>query len=178
MTLRMGNLKGQKPRNFKTKKEHHRHTARSDLELIERAELVSSARGLLQKPNFLPENIQKQNELGDDLLNWCFAKERTSIDEFFHEKKISPMRFYRACEGNDYLFQCLDIALAKIGTTLSEALKDNHLYLMSLHKQYSSLHREEARLKRESDKDTQVTKIFVEEKIGIPVFTKKGNDGK
>ena len=146
-------------------------------------EMLPSARarthGLYNKPSFIPLDVEKQNALGDELINWADATEAISIDEFFHKKKIAPSRFYRTVQTNEYLNVCYEYALCAINKRITEALRNNQLYLMNTVKHYDSQYIEETRLKREAEKDTQITKIFVEEKIGIPVFTnKKGLDGK
>lgn len=172
MTLRTATLKGQPPRNFKRIKKDSTGAMQDRKESVS---LVSSARtnGIFIRPSLIPDNIEKQNQLGEDLIDWVESKEATSIDNFFVEKKMSPSAFYRTAETNSYLAQCLDIALAKISTRLSELLKNNQLYIMNSIKHYSSMAREEARLKRESEKEAKVITTYVEEKIGIPVFTKK-----
>jgi hypothetical protein len=169
MTLRTATLKGQKPRNFKVTKEK----PVKDYLLKERAGMVSSARQTFARPYFLPTEPEEIKELGEKLLAWSEYSDSTSMDTWFAKNRISPSRFVRLCETNAYLNDCFETALSNIASHLQEKIKENQLYLINKERQHSWISREEARQKREAEKDTQVTKIFVEEKIGIPVFGKK-----
>ncbi len=169
MTLRTATLKGQPPRNFKRAK----RIAESDAALTERAEALSLARPTFARPNFLPTDPEEIKELGELLLTWSEDSDSTSMDLWFAKQRISPSRFVRLCETNEYLNYCFEAALSNIASHLQEKIKENQLYLINKERLHSWVSREEARQKREADKETSITKIFVEEKIGIPVFTKK-----
>jgi hypothetical protein len=144
-----------------------------DADLREAAELLPSARREFLRPNFMPTDNKELEELGSTLLEWSEREDSTSIDAFFLQRKISPSRFFKTAERHEFLSNCLDIALANIASKLNEQLKNNQLYLIHKEKQYGIMSREEARLKREADLNTQVTKVYEVEKVGIPVFTAK-----
>lgn len=167
MTLRTATLNGQKPRNFRVGKE---------AAFKDRTQLLSSARKAFKRPNLMPTDAKEIDELGFQLLEWVQQEEAISLDQFFAKRMMSPSRFIRLCETHEMLANCLDVALATISSRLQEGLKNNQLYLMNKERQYSIMSREEARLKREADKDTQVTKIYEIENVQIPVFTRKDKE--
>lgn len=143
-------------------------------ELKDRASMVKSARehGLISKPRFIPDDVEKQNHLGQELLLWAEESEALSIDEFFLKKKIAPSIFYRSARGNPYLNSCLETALCAVAQRLGDKIRDNQLYLMNAFKNYDSRYLEEARVKREADQEQKVITTYKEEIIGIPVFTR------
>ncbi len=167
MTLRTATLKGQPRRNFK-------RVSDSDAALTERVELVSSARKHVWKtPAFMPTDPEGIRDLGEELITWANESDSTTIDDFFLKKCMSPLRFYRAAHENQYLADCLDIALASVGHRLHDKVKDHQMYVMSNVKQYSSLGREAEQRKIDAEANNRTITTFVEEKIGIPVFTTK-----
>ncbi len=169
MTLRTALLKGQKPQNFKRRKEK----PVKDYLLKEQAAMVSFAREQFRHPYQLPTDEDELKELGQKLLTWSSLSDSTSMDDWFAKYQIAPRYFLKLCESHPYLDQCFEAALSNIASHLQEKIKENQLYLLNKERLHSWVTREEARLKREADKETSITKIFVEEKIGIPVFTKK-----
>lgn len=132
--------------------------------------------GLLITPRFIPEKLEEQNELGNELLNWAHNTDSITIDDFFLMKRIAPSQFYKSLQFNPYLNICYETALASINKRLVELLKNNHNYLLSTVKHYDSQFIEEARLKREAEQNSKVITTFIEERIGIPVFTKEDKD--
>ena len=125
-------------------------------DLIDRANIVKSARREFARPNFMPTDAVELEELGYELIHWSTQDEALSIDDFFSAKRMSPKRFLRICEDNATLDYCLDVALANIAKRLERALHDNQMYAMSKIKHYSIMPIEEARKKRDADQDRRV----------------------
>ena len=146
---------------------------RRDQDLRDAISLLPSARGMAGT-KFMPHDPDMQNSLGDELIAWSKKEDSDDIDDFFSDKYIGAGKFYKACQTNQYLDECLDVALAIIGKKIKARVKTTHDYNMKMLAHYSSLHKQERKEKMEADKNTTVTTIYKEEAIHIPVFGRKG----
>ena len=137
--------------------------------------LINSARkkNVFKTPYQLPTERDALMELGRELVIWAETNDVFTLDEFFNNKKYSTNAFLRICRKDLELRSYLDIALSLISIRLDAVVKNNPLYVIGKLKQYSALSREESELKQEADNQDNVQKIYIEEKIGIPVFSTK-----
>lgn len=148
-------------------------TRKRDQDLLDVADLVHSARVVKFKKQKMPNSVEEQNEIGDDLINWASDSDSVDIDDFFAKYNWSPLHFRKACKLNEYLSECLDVAYAKISSRIGALIKGNQFYLKDEKKMYGFPHREAAQARLEADADKQIIVSYKEEKIGIPVFTTK-----
>lgn len=150
-----------------------RRKNRRDQDLRDAVAFMKSARKILPGSRFMPADKENQKRLADLLLSWSNNEESDDIDDFFNEREVGAMNFYRACENNPYLAEALEIALTRIGKRIRDRIKNSHDYNMKMLQLYQSLHRKEKKDKIEADRNHTVTTIYQEEKIQMPVFTNK-----
>lgn len=80
--------------------------------LKDRADVVRFARGRAPEIRLfqLPVEVDKQNQLGNDLIEWARVETNNVIQQFANERHISLQRLLKLAEKNDYFAQCLEIA--------------------------------------------------------------------
>lgn len=96
-----------------------------DADLREAADLVKSAREA-KLPNtrlfHCSDDVQWQNRMGNELIEWADNRESLVLDNFPLSKKLAPYWFYNMRNKNAYFAQCLEYAKAKIGERLQMKL--------------------------------------------------------
>lgn len=73
--------------------------------------------------NKLPQDFDKQNLLGDELVAWSQSPGAEMIEDFPLSKGYSPYKFYRLAEQNEYFADCLDSALSRLGSRMHRAAR-------------------------------------------------------
>jgi hypothetical protein len=66
----------------------------------------------------LPLDFGEQNALGDELVEWSKSSIAESIEDFPLFKGYSPYKFYCMARDNEYFADCLDSALARLGSKM------------------------------------------------------------
>lgn len=78
----------------------------------------------LSKP---PKDEASQNKLGDALREWVKSEDVFAIEDFPISLSMSPNRFYKLAETNEYFADCLDIARKTIGSRLQRGWRERTL---------------------------------------------------
>lgn len=80
-----------------------------------------------------PENEEEQNKLAEEMLQWLYQNpQEIKLEAFPLSKWISPYKFFRIGETNDYFNNALNLARREIGARIQERLGDNPQYLMRM----------------------------------------------
>jgi len=81
-------------------------------------------RRYLVKP---PQEIEKQNELVNEMLIWAQKNDSLCLEDFPISKNMAPTRFYACAQDNDYFADALDLARYTISSRLQLGLRDRTL---------------------------------------------------
>lgn len=75
----------------------------------------------------ISDDYDVQCRLGDELMVWSEDEDVYSIEDFPLSKSMSPNKFYKIADTNDYFAGCLDVALQTIGSRLQRGWRDKTL---------------------------------------------------
>lgn len=67
-----------------------------------------------------PKTEEAQNILGDEMRQWVVGEETFCLEAFPISKSMSPSRFFKIAESNEYFAECLDFARNVIGIRLQD----------------------------------------------------------
>ena len=121
----------------------------------------------------VPHDIEEQNNLIRACIEWASTDDAMEIDDFPVKFYISPARFYKLAETNEYFKNGLAIANALIAGRLKQDVRRRNLdkdYLFRLLPLYSPRYKELIQEKWKSDKDTKPIQIL------MPKFYKEDKD--
>lgn len=115
-----------------------------DVELREKALLLKSAREQEKAQQkqirfFCSDNVAWQNEMANRLVEWADKEDSRLIDAFPLSQHLSPRRFYKIAETNNYFAACLEYAIAKLGERMEDKIKDHPIHISKALPLYSTL---------------------------------------
>jgi len=72
----------------------------------------------------VPDDYDIQCKYGDEMIVWSEDEDVYRLEDFPLSKSMSPNKFYKIADTNDYFAECLDIATQTIGSRLQRSWQD------------------------------------------------------
>lgn len=87
----------------------------------------SHARAHRRYINKPPTDLEAQNALANEMIQWVARQDSFALEEFPISKRMAPSRFYQCAEDNEYFADALDFARYSISSRLQKGLRTKEL---------------------------------------------------
>lgn len=113
----------------------------------------------IPRPKPIPQDVEQQNRLADELLAYVFKHNPDNIGTFACQKGFVPYKFKKICNTNEYFKDRYELASWHIGYRIQKQWKAEP-YQRAYAERFGSLHMHEWKESQQVETGTQTTGNF------------------